>query len=148
MPDHRPLRILQVEDTQGDAQMTALAMKAGKIPHILQVVTDGVQAIDYLTKKDPFADAARPDLILLDLDLPRLKGDQVLEFIKGEESLREIPVIIFSSHDSAESKHHAYQLHANSYVVKPQDLEAFTSKVQSIADYWCNTSEAPIARTS
>jgi CheY-like chemotaxis protein len=148
MPDHRPLRILHIEDTQGDAQMTALAMKEGKIPHILHVVTDGVQAIDFLTRNHPFSDAERPDLILLDLDLPRLKGDQVLEFIKGDESLMEIPVIIFSSHDTSESKHHAYQLHANSYVVKPQDLETFMTKVQSIADYWCNTSEIPLARAS
>ncbi len=90
----------------------------------------------------------RPDLILLDLDLARLKGDQVLEFIKGDESLRTIPVIIFSTHDTAESKNLAYELHANSYVVKPMDMETFMAKVQSIAEYWCNTSEVPIARAS
>lgn len=145
MQEHRPLRFLQVEDTQGDAQMTALALKEGKIPHVLHVVTDGVQAIDFLTRIPPFAEADRPDLILLDLDLPRLKGDQVLEFIKGDESLKEIPVIIFSSHDTAESKHQAYRLHANSYVVKPLDIETFVERVQSIAEYWSNTSEVPIA---
>ena len=128
--------------------MTAFAMKQGNIPHVLQVVTDGVQAIDYLTRKAPFSDATRPDLILLDLDLPRLKGDQVLEFIKGDDSLKEIPVIIFSSHDTAESKHHAYHLHANSYVVKPIDMETFTAKVQAIAEYWWTTSEAPTARSA
>jgi CheY-like chemotaxis protein len=144
MIDRRPLSVLQVEDTPGDASMTAIAMKECGIPHILHVVTDGAQAIDFLKQRSPFGSAPRPDLILLDLELPRLNGHQVLEFVKSDESLKTIPVIIFSSFDTAESKKHAYELHANSYVVKPLDMDAFRKKVQSIADYWCNTSEISV----
>jgi CheY-like chemotaxis protein len=112
MPENRQLRILQVEDTEADAHMTALALKEGNIPHILHVVTDGEQAVDYLKRKLPFTEALRPDLILLDLDLPRLKGEEVLELIKNHESLKAIPVIIFSTHNTNKSKHNAYKLHA------------------------------------
>jgi chemotaxis family two-component system response regulator Rcp1 len=137
----RALSILQVEDTPSDAHLTAYAMHLADVPHSLHVVTDGSQALDFLKRAGRYADAPRPDLILLDLDLPRLHGSKVLEFIKQDDGLKTIPVIIFSTSDTAESKKHAYELHANSYVVKPMDLAAFTKKVRSIADYWCNTSE-------
>jgi CheY-like chemotaxis protein len=143
----RRLTILQVEDTPSDAELTAYAMHLADIPHSLHVVTDGAQALDFLKRAGLFSDAPRPDIILLDLDLPRLNGSEVLEFIKEDDELKTIPVIIFSTSDTAESKMHAYELHANSYVVKPMDLAAFTKKVRSIADYWCNTSEmAPLTR--
>jgi chemotaxis family two-component system response regulator Rcp1 len=137
----RPLTILQVEDTPSDAQLTAYAMHLADIPHSLHLVTDGAQALDFLKRVGRYGDAPRPDLLLLDLDLPRLHGSEVLEFIKGDDGLKTIPVIIFSSSDTAQNKRHAYELHANSYVVKPMDLDAFTKKVRSIADYWCNTAE-------
>ena len=138
---NRPLIILQVEDTPADAQLTALAMDAGKIPHSLHVVTDGGQAVEFLKRSGPYADSPRPDVILLDIDLPRLNGNEVLEFIKSDDQLKSIPVIIFSTSDSEEIKKHAYDLHANSYVVKPMDLAGFMQKVQAIAEYWCKVSE-------
>jgi CheY-like chemotaxis protein len=144
MPENRPIRILHVEDTEADADMTALALKEGNIPHMLHVVTDGAQAVDYLMRKPPYKEAARPDLILLDLDLPRLRGEEVLELIKNHESLRAIPIIIFSTYNTNKSKHNAYKLHANSYVVKPNDTKTFMEKVQAIAHYWSNVSELPV----
>ena len=144
MSCRRPLTILQVEDTPTDADLTAYAMNLGDVPHCLHVVTDGAQAIDFLKRAGQYCDAARPDLILLDLELPRLNGNEVLKFIKADEELKAIPVIVFTSSDAAESKRHAYELHANSYVVKPIDMVTFTKKVQSIADYWGNTSEIDI----
>lgn len=141
MPGCWPLTILQVEDTLSDAQMTAYALEAGEISHSMYVVTDGSQAMDFLKRRGQYRDAPRPDLILLDLELPMLSGNDVLEFIKSDDHFKAIPVIIFSTRDTAESKAHAYELHANSYVVKPTDMATFVKRVQSIADYWCNTSE-------
>jgi two-component system, chemotaxis family, response regulator Rcp1 len=141
MPDCRPLRILQVEDTPADAELTFYAMRDGGVPYSLQVVTDGEQALAFLKHSEPYCDAPRPDLILLDMDLPGVTGDQVLEFIKNHDDLKTIPVIIFSSCDTSDSKKHAYELYANSYVVKPMDMATFKQKVQSIAEYWRNTSE-------
>jgi chemotaxis family two-component system response regulator Rcp1 len=137
----RPVTILQVEDTLEDAQLTAYAIKSAEIPHAIHVVTDGAQAIDFLKQSEPFGDQPRPDLILLDLELPKLNGSEVLEFIKADDRLRTIPVIIFSTADNVESKKHAYELHANSYVVKPMLMDEFVKKVQAIANYWYNTSD-------
>lgn len=116
-------------------------MNLGKIPYSMHVVTDGAQAIGFLKRDTPYSHAPRPDVILLDLNLPRLNGNEVLEIIKSDEVLRAIPVIVFSTSPAPQDKKHAYDLHANSYVVKPQDMETFIKKVQSIAEYWCNTSE-------
>src|ERR1700683_2762108 len=117
MSDHRPITILQVEDTAADAQLTARAMNLVNIPHSLHVVTDGAKALEFLQRTGIYSKAPRPDLILLDLELPKLNGNEVLEFIKGDEQLKTIPVVIFSTQDTAASKKHAYELHANSYVV-------------------------------
>ncbi len=144
MPDCRPLRILQVEDTPADAELTDYAMRDGVVPYSLQVVTDGAQALAFLKRSEPYCDAARPDLILLDMELPGVTGDQVLEFIKSDDDLKTIPVIIFSSYDTEDSKKHAYELYANSYVVKPMDMATFKQRVQSIAEYWRNTSEVAV----
>jgi CheY-like chemotaxis protein len=141
MTGSRPLIILQVEDSPADAALTAYAMQIGDIPYSMNVVNDGSKAIAFLEQVEPYKEAPRPDLILLDLDLPKMNGNEVLEFIKADESLMTIPVIIFSTHESPESKKHAYELHCNSYVVKPMDLDTFRERVQEIAQYWCNTSQ-------
>ncbi len=146
MSDGRPLIILQVEDTLSDAQMTAYALDLGEISHSMHVVSDGSQAMDFLRRTGQYCYAPRPDLILLDLELPILGGNEVLEFIKSDNHFKAIPVIIFSTQDTAESKAHAYELHANSYVVKPMDMATFVKRVQSIGDYWCNTSEVGRAK--
>jgi CheY-like chemotaxis protein len=139
---HRPLVILQVEDTPSDVSITAYALETGDVPHEMHVVSDGREAIDFLQRGGPYSSAPRPDIILLDLEMPGLNGEKVLEFIKGNADLKSIPVIIFSTYDSLEKKIHAYDLHANSYVLKPNDMNAFVKKVQGIADYWSNISES------
>lgn len=141
MPVGRPLIILQVEDSTADALLTASAMEGGDIPYSLYLIPDGAEAIDFLKRRGSHRDAPRPHVVILDLDVPSLNGNEVLEFIKGDADLMTIPVIIFSGRDTAQSKQYAYEHHANSYVVKPMDLAGFTKKIQSIAEYWGDTSE-------
>lgn len=137
---NRPLTILQVEDSPSDVVLTAHALRAGDIPYSIHVVRDGQQAVAFLTQGEGFGDAPRPDLILLDLSLPRLNGHEVLRVIKKDKVLRTIPVVIFTTLDTDESQQLAYELCANSYVVKPLDLSRFTATIQSITSYWANTS--------
>jgi two-component system response regulator len=136
----RPLRILQVEDTASDVFLTALALNQTQIPHSIQVMPTGRQAIEFLKRGEGFEDGSRPDLILLDLSLPGVNGEEVLEFIKSTEALKAIPVVIFTTQDSDEIQLRAYQHCANSYVVKPLDLAKFTTAVQSVVSYWSQTS--------
>jgi CheY-like chemotaxis protein len=135
-PSVRPLRILQVEDMPSDAVLTAHALKAGDVPYSIHVVKDGKQALVFLQRGQGFAEAPRPDLILLDLSLPIMNGQKVLEFIKNHPSLKAIPVVIFTTFATDASKKLAYNHHANSYVTKPTDFAQFTSTIQSIAAYW------------
>jgi CheY-like chemotaxis protein len=130
--ENRPLIILQIEDTPSDAVLTALALK--------EVVPDGKQALLFLQHGDGFTGAPRPDLILLDLSLPGLNGQDVLRVIKNDPALKAIPVVIFTTLDTDESQLLAYTNCANSYVVKPLDFVRFTTIVQSIAAYWSQTS--------
>jgi len=129
--------ILQVEDTAADSMLTAHALKDS--PHTIRVVPDGQQALSFLQHGDGFADAPRPDLILLDLSLPGLNGHEVLKFIKNDDALKTIPIVIFSTLDTDESQRRAYQNCANSYVLKPSDFARFTAIIQSIALYWSQT---------
>ena len=133
----RPLMILQVEDTAADSLLTAHALK--DLPHTIRVIPDGQQALAFLQKADGFAEAPRPDLILLDLSLPGLNGQEVLKFIKNDDALKTIPVVIFSTLDTDESQRRAYKNCANSYVLKPSDFAQFTAIIQSIAFYWSQT---------
>jgi CheY-like chemotaxis protein len=133
----RPLMILQVEDTAADTLLTANALK--DLPHTIHVIPDGHQALLFLQHGDGFADAPRPDLILLDLSLPGLNGHEVLKFIKNDDALKTIPVVVFSTLDTDESQRRAYKNCANSYVLKPSDFAKFTATIQSIASYWSQT---------
>jgi two-component system, chemotaxis family, response regulator Rcp1 len=135
----RSFTILQVEDTPSDAALTARALKASGIPHWIQIVTDGEQALAFLTRRAKFADAPRPDLVLLDLGLPGLTGHDVLNVIKHDDDLRSIPVVVFTTLDTEESQILAYERFANSYVVKPSDLSSFIAKIQAIVSYWFDT---------
>ena len=147
--NNRPLNILQVEDTRSDVVLTAHALKSAGIPHSIRVAADGKEAIALLNRDVGFEHAIRPDLILLDLSLPGINGHEVLEFIKAHETLRTIPVVIFTTLASEESQVRAYRNNANSYVLKPLDLESFTAIVQSIASYWGQTSTiAPINKSA
>jgi CheY-like chemotaxis protein len=137
--ESRSLTILQVEDTPSDAILTAHALREGPVQHSIHVVGDGNKALVFLKRGEGFADCPRPDLIILDLSLPGLNGHEVLDVIKKDESLRTIPVVVFTTLDTVESLRLAYEQCANSYIVKPLGLAEFTKKVQSIASYWSET---------
>ena len=140
---NRQLTILQVEDTASDVELTAYALKRSGIPHSVHVVTDGEQAMRFLTRGAGFKEAPRPDLVLLHLNLPILDGHEVPRLIKQDAALKSIPVIIFSTSEAVEAQRLAYELQANSYVVKPMDFASLMTAVQSIEAYWSKTTALP-----
>ncbi len=132
----KPIDILLVEDNPGDADLAREALYDKKINNRLYVVGDGEAAMDFLNKKNDFADAPRPDLILLDLNLPRKDGREVLADIKAHKSLKRIPVVILTTSNDEEDILKSYNLHANCYITKPIDLSQFVKVVRSIEDFW------------
>jgi len=132
----RPIEILLVEDNPGDVRLTREALHEGKVWNNLSVAGDGVAAMRFLRREDGRANAPRPDLILLDLNLPKKDGRQVLEEIKVDPELRRIPVVVLTTSKAEEDVLRSYNLHANCYVTKPVDLEQFMSVVASIEDFW------------
>lgn len=139
----RPVEILLVEDNPGDVRLTREALKEGKIRNNLNVVGDGVEALRYLRREGPYAESTRPDLILLDLNLPRMDGREVLEAVKADPSLRLIPVVVLTSSAAEQDIVRAYDLHANCYVSKPVDLDQFIHVVKSIEDFWFSIVKLP-----
>ena len=139
----RPVEILLVEDNPGDVRLTQEALREGKVRNNLSVAADGVEAIAYLRREGEYADAVRPDLILLDLNLPRKDGREVLEEIKADPALRHIPVVVLTSSQAEEDIVRAYDLHANCYVTKPVDLDQFIRVVESIEDFWFTIVKLP-----
>ncbi len=139
----RPMEILLVEDNPGDVRLTREALREGRVRNHLNVAADGVEAIAYLRREGGFATAVRPDVILLDLNLPRMDGRQVLTEIKRDPALRTIPVVILSSSQADQDVSGAYGLHANCYVTKPMDLDQFISVVRSIEDFWFRVVQLP-----
>ncbi|MBA2245004.1 MAG: response regulator [Gemmatimonadetes bacterium] len=135
-PLSRPVEILLVEDNPGDVRLTREALREGKVRNNLNVASDGVEALAYLRREGQYAGATRPDLILLDLNLPKKDGREVLAEIKQDPSLRHIPVVILSSSPAEQDIIRAYDLHANCYVTKPVDLDQFITVVKSIEDFW------------
>jgi len=131
-----PLEILLVEDNPDDADLMVEALHEGELAARVNVVEDGEEAIRYLLRQNPFAEAVRPDLILLDLHLPRKNGHEVLAEIKQDDSLRRIPVIIMTSLADEQSFREAYEQHANCCVRKPADLEQFALTVRKIEHFW------------
>ena len=132
----RPVEILLVEDNPGDVRLTKEAMKEAKIFNILNVVEDGVEALAYLRKKGKFKDVNRPDLILLDLNLPKKNGREVLTEIKQDINLKQIPVVILTVSKAEEDISKTYELHANCFITKPVDMDQFVKVVKSIEDFW------------
>ena len=132
----RPVEVLLVEDNPGDVRLTQEAFKEGRVLVNLTVAADGVQAMEVLTRQGPYRDAAKPDLILLDLNLPRKNGREVLIEIKADAELRRIPVIIMTTSKAEQDIHRAYNLNANCYITKPVDLDEFLHVVRSIEDFW------------
>ncbi|MER3432855.1 MAG: response regulator [Leptolyngbya sp. ERB_1_1] len=140
---HRLIEILLVEDNPGDVRLTEEVLKEGKIFNHLSVVEDGVQAIELLNKQEKFVCAPRPDLILLDLNLPRKDGREVLEEIKFSSEFRRIPVVVLTTSQSEDDILRAYNFHANCYITKPIDLEQFIKVVRSIEAFWLTIVKLP-----
>lgn len=132
----KPIEILLVEDNPGDADLAREALEGGKIKNNLFVVTDGEAAMNFLFKTEPYAEVPRPDLILLDLNLPRKDGREVLADIKAHKDLKRIPVVILTTSKSEEDILKSYNLHANCYITKPIDLNQFIRVVRCIEDFW------------
>jgi chemotaxis family two-component system response regulator Rcp1 len=137
------VRILLVEDNAGDVRLTQEAFKDAKVHLDLYVASDGVEAMDFLYRRGSYAESPRPDLILLDLNLPRKDGREVLTEIKTDPSLKTIPVVILTTSGSDADIERSYQLNANCYVSKPVDLEQFLSVVRSIDDFWLSAVRFP-----
>lgn len=141
----RAVEILLVEDNPGDVRLTMEGFKTATVSHNLSVVEDGVEAMALLRRNGKYADARRPDLILLDLNLPRMDGRAVLSEIKTDQDLRHIPVVILTTSDAEEDILKMYDLHANCYLTKPLDLEQFLEMVRSIEQFWLNVVKLPPA---
>ncbi|MBD0321612.1 MAG: response regulator [Gemmatimonadetes bacterium] len=139
----RPIEVLLVEDNPGDVRLTREALKEGKVHNNLHVAPDGVEALAFLRREGRYADAVRPDLILLDLNLPRKGGREVLEEVKSDPALRHIPVVILTSSQAEQDIARAYDLHANCYISKPVDLDQFITVVKSIEDFWFTVVKLP-----
>ena len=135
----KPAEILLVEDNLGDIRLTQEALKEARLNGRLHVVTDGVEALDFLHRRGPHAGAPHPDLILLDLNLPRLGGREVLAEIKTDPGLRRIPTVVHSTSRDDEDIATAYDLHANCYVAKPIDIDEFIDAIKAIDGFWLST---------
>jgi CheY-like chemotaxis protein len=139
----RPIEVLLVEDDEGDVLMTREALAEGKVLNRLNVVNDGVEAVEYLRQEGTYSDASRPDLILLDLNLPKKDGRQVLEEVKEDENLRRIPVIVLTTSAADEDILRSYNLHANAYVTKPVDFDRFVEVIRQIDDFFISVVRLP-----
>jgi len=143
MNERRPIRILQAEDSAGDAELTRIALSEGEVPSELHHVRDGIEALSFLRQEPPYEEAPRPDLVLLDLNMPRLGGREVLLAIKSDPLLCSIPVIVLTTSNASEDVFRSYELHVNSYVRKPLDFDQFVAVMQSIEQFWIGTAELP-----
>ena len=139
----RPIEILLVEDNPGDVRLTQEALSEAKVRNNLAVAKDGVEALQYLRRETPFEDAARPDLILLDLNLPRKDGREVLAEIKADADLRRLPVVVLTTSSAEKDVLESYNLYANCYITKPVDLDQFVRIVSSIEDFWLTIVKLP-----
>jgi CheY-like chemotaxis protein len=132
----RPIEILLVEDNPGDVRLTVEGLNEGKVRNNLHLARDGVEALAFLRREGEFQNAVRPDLILLDLNLPRKDGREVLQDLKSDPLLRTIPVVVLTTSRSEQDVLRSYELQANCYITKPVDLEQFITVVKSIEDFW------------
>ena len=143
MEGNEPVEILLVEDNPGDARLASEALKESRGTNRLNVVPDGVEAMNYLRRQGAYAHAPRPHVILLDLNLPRKDGRQVLFELKGDPDLRRIPVVVLTTSQAEQDIIKSYDLHANCYVTKPVDLDQYMRVIRSIEDFWCATCKLP-----
>ena len=138
-----PIEILLVEDNPGDVRLTREALHDGKISNRLHHAQDGIEALAFLRGQAPYTGAPRPDLILLDLNLPRMDGREVLEAIKADARLSQIPVVVLTTSKAEEDVLRSYGLHANCYIVKPLDFDRFTEVVNAIENFWFRIVKLP-----
>lgn len=141
--NNQPIEILLVEDNPGDVRLTMEALKESEVYHELNVVQDGVEAMAYLRRQDEYTDAVLPDLILLDLNLPRKDGREVLAEIKSEPQLRRIPVVVLTTSDAELDILKSYDLHTNCYITKPVNLEQFIRVIKAIEHFWLTIVRLP-----
>ncbi len=141
-PNQR-FEILLVEDNPGDVLLTREAFREGRLAHRLSVAEDGEEAICFLRQEGKHADAPRPDLILLDLNLPKKDGRQLLAEVKDDPLLRQIPVIVLTTSDAEQDIWRAYRLHANCYLTKPVQMDDFLAKIRSVEDFWLTVVRLP-----
>ncbi|MCF8066152.1 MAG: response regulator [Desulfarculaceae bacterium] len=146
LPMEKPANILLVEDNPGDARLAQEALKENKVANSLHWVDDGVKALEFLHREGPYADAPRPDVILLDLNLPRKDGREVLAEIKDDPDLKRIPVVVLTVSQAEEDILKTYDLHANCYITKPLDLERFLEVVQQVENFWLTIVKLPNAQ--
>ncbi|MET0092248.1 MAG: response regulator [Sedimenticola sp.] len=139
----RPIEILLIEDNPGDVRLAQEAMRDGKVINNLSVASDGEQAMSFLRKVRSYADAPRPDLIILDFNLPRKDGREVLAEIKADPHLLRIPVVVLTMSKAEEDIQKAYELHANCYITKPIDLDQFINVVKGIEEFWFTVVQLP-----
>jgi two-component system, chemotaxis family, response regulator Rcp1 len=139
----RPIEILLVEDNPGDARLTMEALKEGKVSNRLSHVADGAAALAFLKRAAPYASAPRPDVILLDLNLPKKDGREVLAEVKADPNLRRIPIVVLTTSQAEQDILRAYNLNANCYVTKPVDLDQFLKVIRSIEEFWLTIVKLP-----
>jgi CheY-like chemotaxis protein len=141
--DPKPIEVLLVEDDPGDVVLITEAFEDNKVNNTLRVVQDGVEALQYLRREPPYEDAAEPDLVLLDLNLPRKDGREVLAEVKTDERLRRIPVVVLTTSKAEEDILRSYDLHANAYVTKPVDFDRFIDVVRQIDEFFVSVVKLP-----
>jgi CheY-like chemotaxis protein len=139
----RPIDVLLIEDDPGDELITREAFEHNKISNTLHVAHDGQEGLDFLYRREPYTDAPRPDLILLDLNLPKYDGRQLLETIKSDPELNHIPVVVLTTSSAEEDILRSYKLHANAYVTKPVDLDQFMNAVRQIDEFFVQVVRLP-----
>jgi CheY-like chemotaxis protein len=142
-PDGRPVEILLVEDNPGDAELTLETLRESKLLNHMSVVDDGVEAMAYLRREGKYAEATRPDLILLDLNLPKKDGREVLAEVKADDRLRRIPVVVLTTSSAEQDILQTYDLHANCYITKPVNLDQFSAVVRAIEEFWFTIVKLP-----
>ncbi len=143
MDDIKPIDILMVEDNEGDVRLAIEAFKKGRLRNLIHIVVDGVEASEFLTRQGRFSQAPRPDLILLDLNLPRKDGRELLREIKTDPDLKRIPVVVLTTSQAEEDILRSYNSHANCYITKPIDMAQFYKIIASIEDFWLTVVKLP-----
>jgi two-component system, chemotaxis family, response regulator Rcp1 len=140
---HKDVHILLVEDNEGDVVLTIEALKEAKILNNIDVVRDGEEALRFLRKEERYGEALTPDIIFLDINLPKIDGTEVLSIIKNDDILKVIPVIMLTTSDAEKDVMQAYYNHANCYITKPVDIEKFMEVIQTIKSFWINIVKLP-----